>query len=70
MEVYYKSNSPELVSELKAVADRLGLLPLGGSDYHALGREDECPPGRIPLPDEAIPPFLALGAGRPGSVPA
>src|SRR5215208_3862501 len=58
MEVYYKRNSPELVAELKAVADRLGLLPLGGSDYHALGHADECPPGQIPLPDEAIEPFM------------
>jgi predicted metal-dependent phosphoesterase TrpH len=68
MEVYYKNNSPELVAELRSVANRLGLLPLGGSDYHALGREDECPPGKIPMPDEAIPPFLALGEGRPGWV--
>jgi predicted metal-dependent phosphoesterase TrpH len=66
MEVYYKRNAPELVAELKAVADRLGLLPLGGSDYHALGREDECLPGDIPLPDEAIEPFMELGRGRPG----
>jgi 3',5'-nucleoside bisphosphate phosphatase len=64
MEVYYKRNSPELVAELKAVADRLNILPLGGSDYHALGREDECEPGQIPLPEEAIPPFLALAGGR------
>lgn len=66
MEVYYKNNSPEMIAALKSVADRLGLLPLGGSDYHALGREDECEPGNIPLPDDAIPPFLALGEGRPG----
>jgi predicted metal-dependent phosphoesterase TrpH len=66
MEVYYKRNTPELVAELKAVADRLGLLPLGGSDYHALGGESECQPGDIPLPDGAIEPFLALGRGRPG----
>lgn len=66
MEVYYKGNSPELIAELKAVADRLGLLPIGGSDYHALGREDEHEPGDIPLPEEAIAPFLALGVGRPG----
>ena len=66
MEVYYKRNPPELIAELKAVAERLGLLPLGGSDYHALGREDECEPGDIPLPDDAVPPFLALGEGRPG----
>ena len=67
MEVYYKQNTPAQVAELEAVADRLGLLPLGGSDYHALGREDECLPGAIPLPDAAVPPFLALGEGRPGS---
>ena len=66
MEVYYKNNSPEQVAELKAVADRLGILPLGGSDFHGLGSEIEREPGNIPLPDEAIPPFLALGKGRPG----
>jgi predicted metal-dependent phosphoesterase TrpH len=61
MEVYYKRNSPALVDELKALADRLGILALGGSDYHALGQPDECEPGQIPLPEAAIPPFLALG---------
>lgn len=66
MEVYYKDNSPELIAELKATADRLGLIPLGGSDYHALNREDEREPGMIPFPDEAVAPFLALGEGRPG----
>jgi len=66
MEVYYKTNTPALIAELAAVAARLGLLPLGGSDYHALGRVDECEPGRIPLPDAAIPPFVQLGEGRPG----
>jgi len=67
MEVYYKRNTPAQMAELKAVADRLGLVALGGSDYHALGREDECLPGEIPLPESAIAPFLALGAGRPGA---
>ena len=66
MEVYYKRNSPAQVAELKAVADRLGLVALGGSDYHALGRDDECEPGDIPLPEDAITPFLALGDRRPG----
>jgi predicted metal-dependent phosphoesterase TrpH len=66
MEVYYKRNSPELIAALKAVADRLGLVPTGGSDYHALGHLDECEPGQIPLPDAALPAILALGEGRPG----
>jgi len=66
MEVYYKNNSPELIAELKAAADRLGLTPFGGSDYHALNRDEEREPGMIPLPDEAVPAILALGEGRPG----
>jgi predicted metal-dependent phosphoesterase TrpH len=66
MEVYYKSNSPELIAELKEVAERLGLTPFGGSDYHALNRDDEREPGMIPLPDAAVPAMLALGVGRPG----
>lgn len=69
MEVYYKANSPALIAELQAVAERLGILPLGGSDYHGLERtrgNEEVEPGQNPLPDEAVPPFLALGRGRPG----
>lgn len=68
MEVYYKNNSPELVAELKGVADRLGLFSLGGSDFHGLGSLTECPPGGNPFPEEAIAPFLAVGEGRPGWV--
>lgn len=66
MEVYYKNNSPELIAELKVAADRFGLAPFGGSDYHALSRDDEREPGMIPLPDAAVPAVLALGEGRPG----
>jgi predicted metal-dependent phosphoesterase TrpH len=66
MEVYYKGNSPELIAELKEAADRFGLTPFGGSDYHALSRDDEREPGMIPLPDAAVPAMLALGEGRPG----
>jgi predicted metal-dependent phosphoesterase TrpH len=67
MEVYYKSNSAALVAELRAVADRLGLLPTGGSDYHALA-DHAVLPGDIPFPAAAIGPFLELGRGRPGWV--
>src|SRR5688572_27423244 len=35
MEVYYKNYDEETVANLAAMAQRLGILPLGGSDYHA-----------------------------------
>lgn len=66
MEVYYRRYTPEQVESLRRVADRLGLFPLGGSDYHAMDRDAECEPGDIPLPDEIVDAFVELGRGRPG----
>lgn len=64
MEVYYQDYDPETIDHLLAAARRHGLLPLGGSDYHALGGEHEREPGDIPLPDEAAEAFLALAQER------
>lgn len=66
MEVYYRRYTPETVSYLRGVADRLGLFPLGGSDYHAMDRDAETEPGNIPLPDHIVDTFLEMGKGRPG----
>lgn len=66
MEVYYRHYTPDQVTQLRQVAERLGLFALGGSDYHAMDREGECEPGDIPLPDDVVDAFLALGRGRPG----
>ena len=68
MEVYYRRYTPEQVSDLRRVADRLGLFPLGGSDYHAMERDSETEPGDIPLPDHIVDAFMKLGEGRPGWV--
>ncbi len=54
MEVYYKDYPPDLVEELRGLAARLDLFPLGGSDYHALPGQLEREPGDIPLPDEVV----------------
>ena len=59
MEVYYKAYPPELVEQLRLLAERLGLFTLGGSDYHALARDDEREPGDIPLPDAVVEALLA-----------
>jgi predicted metal-dependent phosphoesterase TrpH len=64
MEVYYKDYSPELVRKLKHIADRHGLLPMGGSDFHGLGTPGERTPGDIPLPDEVVDEFLRRGKAK------
>ena len=58
MEVYYKDSDEALIAQMAATARRFGLLPLGGSDYHALPRPDEREPGNIPLPDRVARDFL------------
>lgn len=69
MEVYYKDYEPGLVEELRLLAERLGLFPLGGSDYHALPRQREREPGDIPLPDEVVARFLDEARARGCAVP-
>lgn len=58
MEVYYRDYAPDLVASLAAKAKRYGLMPLGGSDYHALDNPGEKEPGDIPLPDRVAKDFL------------
>lgn len=64
MEVYYQDYDQASIDRLLATARGHGLLPLGGSDYHALGGEHEREPGDIPLPQEAVDEFLALARER------
>ncbi len=61
MEVYYKDYDPDLIRKLRGLADKYGLLPMGGSDFHGLGTENERTPGDIPLPDEIADEFLRRG---------
>ncbi len=74
MEVFYKAYEPELVEELRVLAERLGLFTSGGSDYHAIDRNDERMPGDIPLPDEVALAMLerarAAGCRVPEPTPA
>ncbi len=58
MEVYYKNYDAETVQSLADKAAKFGLLPLGGSDYHALNNPGEREPGDIPLPDSVAKQFL------------
>ncbi len=58
MEVYYKDSDDELMARMGAIAKRHNILPLGGSDYHALKQPGEREPGDIPLPSTAAKAFL------------
>ncbi len=66
MEVYYKAYEPEAVEQLRQIAVRHDLIPLGGSDYHGLYGDDEPFPGQMhsPLPDKSIEAILNLGRAR------
>lgn len=69
MEVYYKAYEPPLVESLRVLAARLGLFPLGGSDFHGVGAADERQPGDIPLPDDVVTAFLDAARAAGCTVP-
>ncbi len=60
MEVYYQDYSPDQVQPLLGLANRFGLIPLGGSDYHGLGGPRQREPGDIPLIMEPVERLLDL----------
>lgn len=66
MEVYYKDYTPDQVARLKRLADGLGLVACGGSDYHASGNPDEPEPGDVGPPMESVEALDELH-GAPGA---
>ena len=60
MEVYYGDYSPQQVRHLAELADELGLVPCGGSDYHASGNPDEPEPGSVGPPMETVEALEAI----------
>ena len=64
MEVHYKDYSPEQVIRLARIADELGLIPCGGTDYHALGNPGEPEPGATGPPMETVEALRRLKSER------
>jgi len=64
MEVYYQDYPPETIERLRKLAQRYGLIPLGGSDYHGLGNPRQREPGMIPLPMEPVQRYLTQARQR------
>lgn len=54
MEVHYAMYSEETIERLLKVANRHGLIPCGGSDYHGLGNTGEQLPGLLGPPIESV----------------
>lgn len=54
LEVYYGEFSGEEVEMLKGLAQELGLVPCGGSDYHASGNPGEVQPGSAGPPMDSV----------------
>ena len=54
VEVHYGDYSADVVARLASLAERLGLIPCGGSDYHAAGNPGEPEPGTVGPPMETF----------------
>ena len=64
MEVHYGDYSEEEVERLLKLADELGLVPCGGSDYHASGNPNEPEPGMVGPPMETVEALRSLRKQR------
>ena len=62
IEVYYAKYSPDTIAELAALASRHGLIPCGGSDYHAMGNPNEPLPGKVGPPPKSVEQLASLQA--------
>jgi predicted metal-dependent phosphoesterase TrpH len=64
-EVHYGEFKPEQRAALLAFAERYGMLPTGGSDYHAMGHDGEWLPGTAGPPLKVFEELERLAiAGR------
>jgi predicted metal-dependent phosphoesterase TrpH len=59
LEAYYNNYSPEVIQRLVTLANKRGLIPCGGSDFHGLDSQSETPIGGISIPRKHIEKLLA-----------
>lgn len=64
MEVYYSRYSYERIQELADIAARHGMIPCGGSDYHASGNTGEPLPGTMGPPLDTVERLREVAAKR------
>ncbi|MDE2988406.1 MAG: PHP domain-containing protein [Chloroflexota bacterium] len=59
LEIYYRNDSPDEIANGEQQAQRLGLIPTVGSDFHGL-HPGELQPGTIPMPDHQSARLMQL----------
>ena len=59
IEIYYRRDNAETVANGRQLADRLGLVPTVGSDFHGL-HPDEMLPATVSMPDHAAERLMEL----------
>jgi predicted metal-dependent phosphoesterase TrpH len=64
MEVYYGTYKPSEVKIFAAMAKKYGLIPCGGSDYHALGTPEEVEPGTVGPSMEIAEELYAMAGSK------
>jgi hypothetical protein len=69
LEVYYRHYEASQVESLRALAERLGLVPTGGSDFHGMDRENEHEPGRFAMPPQAVERVIEAARARGCRIP-
>ena len=70
LEVYYGDYTPAQVAELRAVAQRHGLIASGGSDFHGLEVLPQYVLGGTRIPTAVVPALAAARAQRHGATAA
>ena len=64
IEVYYARYLPEQVAYLLGLAQKYGLIPTGGTDYHGIDNNNETMMGGMDVPIESTQRLIALAKER------
>jgi len=59
IEIYYRNDPPDVIANGERLANRLGLVATGGSDFHGI-HPDEMPPATVPIPEHAADRLIDL----------
>lgn len=54
IEAYYKDNSPSQTAATLELAEKYGLIPTGGTDFHGLGDANDMMLGSVEVPMESV----------------
>jgi len=60
IEVYYCDYAPDVIDRLLKIAGQYGLVPTGGTDYHAFGYSSEIMIGEALAPQQSVEQLFAL----------